>query len=256
MKVRALSAFVAACIGFGVVKAEPTRPAAPKSGITYATEQVRALQIDDAANPGMLWITRGESLWNAPEGSRARSCASCHGDASMSMKGIATRFPHAHTPTQKIINLEARINQCRVQHQGGKPFAYDTPELLGLTAFVAHQSRGLPRHLTASASQLQRGEKLYQQRMGQMNLACVHCHDHNVGKILLSEKISEGHANAYPLYRLEWQTMGSLHRRLRSCMVGIRAEPFAPGSDEFLALEFYLAWRGNGLAIETPGVRR
>ena len=32
---------------------------------------------------------------------------------------------------------------------------------------------------------------------------------------------------AIPEYRLEWQAMGSLDRRIRNCMVGVRAEPFA-----------------------------
>jgi len=57
-----------------------------------------------------------------------------------------------------------------------------------------------------------------------MNLSCAHCHDAQWGKRLLSETISQGHPNAYPAYRMEWQTMGSLERRLRACLSGIRAE--------------------------------
>ena len=64
-----------------------------------------------------------------------------------------------------------------------------------------------------------------------------------------------GHPTGYPLYRLEWQSVGSLQRRLRGCMSGIRAEPYAYGAPEFAALELYLMDRARGLKLETPAVR-
>jgi sulfur-oxidizing protein SoxA len=38
-------------------------------------------------------------------------------------------------------------------------------------------------------------------------------------------------------------------------MVGVRAEPFAFGSDEFIAIEAYLMERARGMVIETPAIR-
>ena len=239
----------------------PLAQALPKSGTAYASAEIRALQADDASNPGMLWVANGETLWNAVADGQAKSCAQCHGAASVSMKAVATRYPQmiptAAVPT--LINLEGRINLCRVKHQRTTPLAYESPDLLALSTFVSHQSRGLVRRLTinhGNRAYYQRGGAFYQQRMGQMNLACTHCHDQNAGKTLLAEKISEGHPNGYPIYRLEWQGVGSLHRRFRSCLSGIRAEPFVPGGDEYLSLELYLAIRAFGLEFETPAVRR
>ena len=237
----------------------PTRPDVAKSGITFASADIRALQADDASNPGMLWVTRGETLWNEVAGAEAKTCAQCHGAAPTSMKGVATRYPQISMQTKSLINLEGRINLCRGKHQGAATLKYESAELVALTAYVAHQSRGLASQIVINDNNREhfnRGAALYQQRMGQMNLACTHCHDLNAGKTLLAEKISQGHPNAYPSYRLEWQGAGSLHRRFRSCMTGVRAEPFAPGSEQYLALELYLTWRAGGLAIETPGVRR
>ena len=237
----------------------PLTKALPKSGSTYASAEIRALQADDASNPGMLWIANGETLWNEVAGSQAKSCAQCHLSAVSSMKGVAARHPQLDKQSQSLVNIEGRINLCRVKQQGAPPMAYESSDLLALTAYVTHQSRGLARRLTVNdenRAYFQRGAALYQQRMGQMNLACTHCHDQNAGKTLLAEKISEGHPNGYPIYRLEWQGVGSLHRRFRSCLAGVRAEPFAPGSDEYLALELYLAIRASGLAFETPAVRR
>jgi sulfur-oxidizing protein SoxA len=91
--------------------------------------------------------------------------------------------------------------------------------------------------------------------MGQLDLSCAHCHDRASDRRLAGSRITQGHPNAYPIYRLEWQGIGSLQRRLRACMTGVRAQPFADDSDEFTALEVYLMARAAGLRVETPGVR-
>ena len=50
--------------------------------------------------------------------------------------------------------------------------------------------------------------------------------------------------------------MGSLERRLRSCFVGVRAEPPVWGALESRQLALYLMWRGEGLPLEVPAVRK
>lgn len=217
------------------------------------------MQADDFANPGMLWVTRGEKLWNVPAGRSDKSCAACHQDASSSMKGVAARYPRIDIASGKLVNIEGRIQRCRERKQNADPLQYESEELLALTSYVAHQSRGMPVAVTADAANqanLERGRDIYYRRQGQMNLACVHCHEQNAGRRLLAETISEGHGNAYPAYRLEWQATGSLQRRLRACYYGVRAEMPAFGSGELLDLELYLARRATGLTVETPGVRR
>jgi len=244
---------------FAASAAEAQRPNPLRSGIEFASADVRKLQADDFANPGMLWVARGEKLWNEPAGKGGKSCASCHQDARASMKGVAARYPRVDPGAARLMNLEGRINLCRARNQQVLELKYESDELLALTAYVAHQSRGLPVGVALdmqNRKNFEHGRELYHRRLGQMNLSCAHCHDQNWGKKLAAETISQGHANAYPVYRLEWQTAGSLHRRVRSCLFGIRAEMFPAGSRELLDLELYLAWRTNGLPIETPGVRR
>jgi sulfur-oxidizing protein SoxA len=239
--------------------AEPQRPQPLRSGIEFAGPDVRALQADDFANPGMLWVARGEKLWREPAGKAMKSCAACHGEAGAGMKGVAARYPRIAPGGARLVNLEARINHCRERHQEAAPLPYESDELLGLTALVAHQSRGMPVAVTLDPSNraaFERGRVFYHVRQGQMNLSCAHCHDRNWGGKLAAETVSQGHANAYPIYRLEWQSTGSLHRRFRSCLYGVRAEMLPAGSQELVELELYLAWRASGLPIETPGVRR
>lgn len=230
-----------------------------KSGLEFASAEVRALQQDDFANPGMLWVERGEKLWREPTGNTRLSCASCHQEARASMKGVAARYPLFDPREGRLLNLEGRINQCRSKRQGASPLRHESEELLALTAYVAHQSRGLPVNVRINGparKHFDKGHALYNRRIGQRNLSCAHCHDASWGEQLLAETISQGHPNAYPAYRLEWQTLGSLARRLRSCYSRAGAEAPPHGAPELIDLELYLAWRANGLPVETPGVRR
>ncbi len=256
---RSSAALLLSIVAMTTAAAQAQRPVPLKSGIDFASAEVRALQQDEFANPGMLWVARGEKLWQEAAGRENKACASCHGDAPTSMKGVATRYPRLDPGIARPINLEGRILQCRERRQQAAPLRHESDELLALTAYIAHQSRGMPMNVTIdlhNRKNFERGRELYQRRMGQMNLACAHCHDANWGKKLGAETISQGHSNAYPVYRLEWQTAGSLQRRFRSCLSGVRAEMLPYGAPEYLDLELYLAWRGNGLLVETPGVRR
>jgi sulfur-oxidizing protein SoxA len=231
----------------------------PRSGVTFNSADVQQLQKDDGANPGMLWVGQGEALWREAAGAEGKSCASCHGEATTSMKGVAARYPVFDKSEQSLVNLEGRINQCRVKRQKADGFRYESEPMLALTAYVASQSRGMPMQASIAGparAHFDAGRTLYTTRQGQLNLSCAQCHEKSWGRTLLAEPISQGQSNGYPAYRFEWQTLGSLHRRLRACQIGIRAEQSPPGSQDLLDLELYLAWRASGLPIEAPGVRR
>lgn len=234
-------------------------PAAERrSGYDFMTSDTKTMQDDDTANPGMLAVMDGQALWNAKTGEANKSCADCHGDAAESMKGIAARYPAFDKPLGRPVDIEQRINLCRRDHQQASPFANESRELLALTALVGRQSRGLPITTgddKALAPFIARGHELFIQRQGQLNLACANCHDDNWDKHLAGAPITQGQPNGYPEYRLEWQAMGSLSRRIRSCMTGIRAQPFDVGSPDMVALELYLMSRAHGMTMETPAVR-
>ncbi len=175
------------------------------------------------------------------------------------MKGVATRYPAWDAGAGRVVDLEDRINACRVRQMQASPLPRESDDLLALTSFVANASRGMPLAVDIEGpahSAWERARTFYYARHGQMNLACASCHEQNSGKRLLAETISQGHGNAWPAYRLEWQTQGSLQRRLRACLYGIRAEMPSEGSQDLTDLELFLAWRAAGLPIETPGVRR
>lgn len=233
-------------------------PNALRSGYTFMGPDTRAMQDDDTSNPGMLFVLDGEALWTRKTGSAEKACADCHGDARSSMKGVAARYPAFDKALGRPVTLDQRINLCRADHQQASPLPYESRDLLALSVFVAHQSRGVA--ITAGDDPqlkpfVEQGRDLFKQREGQLNLACSNCHDDNFDKRLAGSPITQGQPTGYPLYRLEWQTLGSLERRLRSCMTGVRAQAYDYGAPELVALELYLMSRARGLPMETPAVR-
>lgn len=225
------------------------------SGSVFLTAETQALQSDDFANPGFLWVDRGETLFSSAPTS-APSCASCH---KHGLSGVAATYPAYDSDTRTVLNLEGRINQCRTKHQNQPSLPYESDELLSLTAYVAHQSRGASVSVDISGSAravYEEGARYFRTRRGQFNLSCQQCHTENWGKRLRGDTLSQGHGNGFPAYRLEWQSMGSLHRRLRDCDIGVRAEPLPYGDPLYIAVELYLAARADGLEVESPAVRR
>jgi L-cysteine S-thiosulfotransferase len=249
---------IAAGIGASPLSAAEIPQGERRSGYDFMTPDTQSIQNDDTANPGMLWVLDGEALWKSKTGTAGKACADCHEDARASMKGVAARYPAFDKTLGRPVNLEQRINLCRVQHQQTTPLPYESRDLLALTAFVAQQSRGVAIEAGADP-QLEpfvaKGRDLFMQRQGQLNLGCVNCHDDNWDKRLAGSAITQGHPTGYPLYRLEWQSLGSLQRRMRACMTGVRAQAYDYGAPELVELELYLMSRAREMPIETPAVR-
>jgi len=227
-----------------------------QSSYYLMTPENRAMQDDSNLNPALFWVMDGHKLWKEKTGNKNISCASCHGDSGQKMAGVAAQFPKIQKG--KLQTLEGQINQCRTSRQEAPALAYENKELLALTTFVATQSKGLPiavQETPQNKKDLQLGRQFFNERMGQLNLSCAQCHQDRAGLKLGGSLIPQGHPTAYPIYRIEWQTMGSLQRRLRNCMSGVRAQQFEYGSQEMAQLELFLMWRARGMPLETPGVR-
>jgi sulfur-oxidizing protein SoxA len=227
-----------------------------RSGYQDMSPALQRMQDDAAANPAMSRVRAGEALWKGKAGRADKACADCHN--ADSMKGVAARYPAIPPGADRPVDLEGRINLCRTEHQKAEPFGPESEPLLDLAAYVAFQSRGMP--ITPPddprlASFRARGGELFKERQGQLNLSCANCHDDNAGKKLGGATIPQGHPTGYPVYRLEWQALGSLKRRLRNCLIGMRAEPFDYDSPEYVDLELYLMDRAKGMAIDAPAVR-
>lgn len=271
---------VATIASMGVLQADPvdetltidgvemiTRAKAPEglpfdevlSGWLFRTPETRSLEMDPFENTGMLAVEAGEVIWNTVEGTMGKSCASCHQDAAVTMKDVAAHYPKWDEDSQRPINIELQINKCRVEQMGAEPYPFDKGGQKQLTAYIKHQSLGTPVSLDLSVGGLQewwdKGKELYYTRTGQLNLACASCHEANMGNHIRADHLSQGQANGFPTYRLK-SGLTSLHHRMRGCVRDTRAIIPDAFSDELMALETYVTWRGTGLSVETPSVRQ
>ena len=250
------AAFLAVPVFLGVVPAQSQN--LRQSGTALLAEDTRAMQTNDRANPAMFWVKEGEQIWSTAPGEGGKSCAGCHGPAASSMRGVATRYPANNSGVLHPLDLSGRIQACRTGRQQAAAWPQESRPLLAITSYVALQSRGLPIMPPAERglqAHIAAGAALFQRRIGQLDLSCAQCHDDNWGKSLGGSLIPQAHPTGYPIYRLEWQGVGSLQRRLRTCMAGVRAEPYAYGAPELIDLEIYLMQRAAGMTLETPAVR-
>jgi sulfur-oxidizing protein SoxA len=262
---RAIGLSLASVFAASLALAQAPTGGARHSGYHDMGPALQKMQDDDTANPAMLFVQSGEALWRQKAGAAGKACADCHQDAAQSMKGVAARYPAippgASKPASDAgqpVDLEGRINLCRTTHQQAVALAPESNDLLALAAYVALQSRGqpiAPPDDPRLAPLRAEGAALYRVRAGQLNLSCAACHDDNAGKKLAGATIPQGHPTGYPLYRLEWQTLGSLKRRLRNCLVGMRAEAWDWDDPHYVALELHLMERARGMTLDAPAVR-
>lgn len=225
------------------------------SGLNWATPAIRDMQNDTFANPAIFWLERGEELFTQPDEPEQKACADCHEPGDLD--GVAAQFPKV--VAGQIVNLESQINECRQARMMTDAWLLESEELLSTTLYLRSLSAGMPVDIAVdgeAASHFRRGKTLYNQRRGQMNMACAQCHDDRAGLWVRGEQLSQGHINNFPAYLLRWAGVGSAHRRFQFCDIQRVAEPLPLGSDAYLALELYVASRGNGLAVEAPAVRR
>jgi sulfur-oxidizing protein SoxA len=227
------------------------------SGWQFRDTETRAIQMDDFDNPGMIFVDRGIDSWNTADGTDGKSCASCH-EGPESMKGLRAVTPRVDAKSGKVMNIESYINDCRTTRMGAEAWGDKAEAMTDMLALISLQSRGELVNVAvdgAAAPIYAQGKEIYYTRYGQLELSCANCHEDNNGNYIRSDHLSQGQTNGFPVYRLKDAKLTSAQGRFVGCVRDTRAETFKIGSDEFNALELYVASRGNGLAVEGVSVR-
>lgn len=227
------------------------------SGWVFRTDETQALQMDDFDNPGMIFVDQGLDVWNTVEGTADKSCASCH-EGPESLKGLRAELPKWNEGAGKVYTMEMYINDCRTERMGAEAYSWTENDMVNLTALISLQSRGMPVSVAIDGpaqSTWEQGKEMYYTRYGQLELSCANCHEDNYDNYIRADHLSQGQINGFPAYRLKNTKLNSVQDRFKGCIRDTRAETFSPGSDEFIALELYVASRGNGLSVEAPSVR-
>lgn len=227
------------------------------SGWHFRGLETRAMQADDFDNPGMIFVEQAEDVWNTADGSEGKSCADCHG-ASEEMAGVRPVYPKFNEAAGEVRTLEMQINDCRENRMGAEKWKYTGGDMVNMTALLASVSRGMPVNVAIDGpaqSTWEQGKELYYARTGQLELSCANCHEQSYGQMIRADHLSQGQINGFPTYRLKNTKLNAVHARFKGCVRDTRAETYSPGSAEFIALELYVASRGNGLSVEGPSVR-
>tara|TARA_R110000787_G_scaffold8210_5_gene27340 strand:+ start:914 stop:1768 length:855 start_codon:yes stop_codon:yes gene_type:complete len=228
------------------------------SGWRFRSDETQALQMDDFDNPGMIFVDQAIEAWNTVEGSEGKSCASCHDDVETSMKGVRATYPKWNDGAEEVRTLAMQINDCRENQMGAEPWKYDKTDIISMESLISVQSRGMPVNVAIDGpaqSTWEQGKEMYYTRYGQLELSCANCHENNYGNMIRADHLSQGQINGFPVYRLKNTKLNGSHSRFKGCIRDTRAETYSPGSAEFIALELYVASRGNGLSVEAPSVR-
>ena len=227
------------------------------SGWHFRSDNTQAMQADDFDNPGMLAVEAAAEAWETVEGTEGKSCASCHGDAD-SMAGVRAVYPKWNEAAGEVRTLEMQVNDCRENRMGAEKLKYTSGDMTNMVALITLQSRGMPVNVAIDGpvqATWEQGKELYYTRTGQLDLSCASCHEANYGNMIRADHLSQGQINGFPAYRLKNAKLNSVHARFKGCVRDTRAETYKPGSAEFVALELYVASRGNGLSVEGPSVR-
>lgn len=227
------------------------------SGWVFRSDETQSLQMDDFENPGMIFVDDAIDAWNTVEGSEGNSCASCHGDPE-SMAGVRAVYPRWNDAAEEVRTIALQVNDCRTEQMGADAWKYDGGDMLNMEALLASVSRGMPVDVAIDGpaqAMWEMGRDLYYTRTGQLDLSCANCHEDNYGNNIRADHLSQGQINGFPAYRLKNAKLNGVQSRFRGCVRDTRAETFAVGSEEFIALELYVASRGNGLSVEGPSVR-
>ena len=228
------------------------------SGWRFRATETQALETDDFDNPGMIFVDQAKDTWNAVDGTEGKSCASCHGAPEESMKGVRASYPKWDPAMGKVATIEMEVNNCRTTRMGAKAWKYTGKDMTDMSALITLQSRGMPVDVAVNGpakSTWEHGKEMYYTRTGQLELSCASCHEDHYGDLIRAETLSQGQINGFPTYRLKNGKLNSIHARFKGCVRDTRAETYKPGSADFVALELYVASRGNGLSVEGPSVR-
>ena len=227
------------------------------SGWHFRSDETQAMEMDDFDNPGMIGAEQGRDIWNAAEGGEGKSCADCHG-APEEMAGVRPTYPKWNEAAGEVRTLQMQVNDCRVSRMGAEAWKTDGGKAINVEALLASVSRGMPMNVAVDGpaqATWEKGKEIYYTRYGQLELSCANCHEQNYGNMIRADHLSQGQTNGFPTYRLKNAKLNGVHSRFKGCIRDTRAQTFNPGSPEFVALERYVASRGNGLSVEGPSVR-
>ena len=239
--------------------------------------EYRRLLADPFANPGYLFVDRGEALWHQKRGSKNASLEQCDlGLGPGVTEGAYARLPRYFADADRVMDLETRLMWCMVNLQGFdeatiKKTAFSKrggqSDMEALVAYVAEKSSGMkfeiplehPKEKEAYAL----GEAVFYRRSSYFDFSCSTCHSQDGRRIRLQElgnmKRQQDAARAmtsWPTYRVSHETLRTMQHRMWDCFWQMRMPDLDYGSELSVALITWLTKNAEGGELAVPGIKR
>ena len=202
-------------------------------------------------------LDEGKTAFETPF-ANGRQYADCFAHSGV---GIRQDYPYFDAKSGEVVTLDLAINRCRTAN-GEKPLPYQTGMMASLTAYMAETSRGKPFDIKIpddprALAAYEAGKQFFYTRRGQLNFSCASCHVESSGQRMRADILAPalGILAAFPIYRSEWGSMGTIDRRFTSCSAQMRSEPLPPQDPAYRAVEYFLSYMSNGVPISGPGTR-
>ncbi len=176
---------------------------------------------------------------------------------------IRGEYPKFDNKKKEVQTLAMAINQC-LKDNGEKPWKVTKGKMTDLQAYFASVSKekGKKVHIVIdskeAAEAYERGKKEYYTQRGYLQLSCANCHVQGAGKRVRNEYLSPlfGHTTHFPVYRLKWQGLGTLERRIKGCEKNQGENPHKPGSKWQNEMIYFMSYMSNGLPVDGPDIRK
>ena len=237
----------------------PETPLADFANGPYAVDAPMRKQWEEIMQfpPYDFALDEGKTAFETPF-ANGRTYAECFPKGGV---GIRQDFPYFDAKSGEIITLDLAVNRCR-QANGEKPLPYQTGMMASITAYMSETSRGKPFDIKIpddprALAAYEAGKKFFYTRRGQLNFSCASCHVESSGQRMRADILAPafGILAAFPIYRSEWGSMGTIDRRFTSCSAQMRSEPLPPQDPAYRAVEYFLSYMSNGVPISGPGTR-
>ena len=202
-------------------------------------------------------LDEGKEAWGKPF-ANGKHYADCFENGG---EGIRQTYPRFDAKTGQVETLESAINRCRTDNNE-QPLKYETGMMASLTAYLAESSRGKPFDIKIpddprATEAYERGKEFFYSRKGQLGFACASCHVTGSGERLGADVLAPalGILAAFPIYRSDWGSMGTISRRFTTCSSQTRAVPLPAQDESYRDVEYFLSYMSNGIPITGPGTR-
>ena len=222
---------------------------------SYAFNKQGKAQYDEIAEmpPYEDAIDAGEELYNSTKGIKE-----CFPDPT-----IAGEYPKFDEKRGEVVTLTSAVNDCLKAH-GHKPWNTKKGKMAELEAYFAAKTQEAGKKVDiridskAAAEAYERGKKNYYSQRGYLKLSCANCHVQGAGQRVRAEYMSPllGQTTHFPVYRLKWQGLGTLERRMGGCNKDQGENPHKPESQWMKELLYFMAYMSNGMPVNGPDIRK